>query len=85
LSNLSATQERERKGIEEQIAEEAHHLNDSNASYKNLTDDLQRSVIVIKNAAGVTVSAQATIAKAQALIQDNEKKLVNEKKKVEEL
>ena len=52
---------------------------------KDLTDDLQRSELVAKNAEGVIVRAWVVIAKAQALIHDNEQKLANEKKKMEEL
>ena len=42
LSKLRATQEREWKEVKEQIAKQAHHLNDSKASYQNLTDDPQK-------------------------------------------
>ena len=82
LSNHRSTQEYERKKIEVQIAVQSCHLNDSKARYQNLTDDLQRSKIITKSMQGVT---RAVIAKTQALIQDNELKLVNEKKKVEDL
>ena len=41
-------------------------------------------MIVTKNAEGVIASARAVIAKMQALIYDNEQKLMNEKKKMEE-
>ena len=57
----------------------------SKVSYQNLPDDLQRSEIVTKSVEGVIASAQAAIAKAQALIHDNELKLANERKRVEEL
>ena len=50
-----------------------------------MADDLQRSEIVTKGVEGVIASAQAAIAKAQALIHDNELKLANERKRVEEL
>ena len=40
LSNLRAAQEYNRKKVEEQIAEQTHHLDDSKASYQTLTDDL---------------------------------------------
>ena len=48
LDSLHANQERERKEVEEQIAEEVRHLDDSKASYQNLTEGLQRSGIIIK-------------------------------------
>ena len=38
-----------------------------------------------KNTEGVIASARVAISKVQALIHDNEQKLANEKKKVEEL
>jgi len=85
LSDLHAAQERDRKEVEEQIAEQACHLVDSKASYQNLTNNLQICKIVEHNAEGVIVSAQASIAKPQTLIQDNEQKHVNENKRVEEL
>ena len=44
--NLYINQERERKEIEEQIAEKAHCLDDFRTRYQNLADDLQRSEIV---------------------------------------
>ena len=42
-------------------------------------------MIITKNAEDVIASARAAIAKAWALIQDNEQKLANKKKKMEEL
>ena len=60
------------------------HLNDSKASYQNLTDDLQRSEIITKSVESVIASSWVAIAKVQALIQDNEKKLANEKKRANE-
>ena len=39
LNKLLATQECERKEMEEQMAEETHHLNDFQASYQRLVDD----------------------------------------------
>ena len=64
---------------------EAHCLDDSKVSYQNLTDDLQRSEIVTKGTEGVIASVRAVIAKPQALIHDNELKITNEKKRMEEL
>ena len=56
LINLRATKEHEWTEVGEQIAEHACHLNDSRASYQNLTNDLQRSVIITKNAEDVISS-----------------------------
>ena len=56
--DLRGNQERERKEIKEQIVEEARCLEDSKASYQNLTDDLQRSEIITKDAVGVIASAE---------------------------
>jgi len=58
---------------------------DSKASYQKLIYDLQKSEFITKGAEGAIASARAAIAKAQALIQDNEQKSANEKKKVEKL
>ena len=61
--------------MEEQMAEEAWHLNDFQASYQRLVDDSRESKVIIKNAEQVITNAQAAIAKAQTLIQVNEQKL----------
>ena len=50
-----------------------------------MADDHQRSEIITKGAEGVIASARAASAKAQALIHDNKLKVVNEKKRMEEL
>ena len=68
LSNLRATQKYDWKEVEEQIAEQARHLNDAEVNYQNLTNDLQRFEIIAKSAEGVIASARVMIAKAQALI-----------------
>ena len=44
--NLRASQERERKKIEEKIAEEARCLEEFKARYQNLKDHLYRSEII---------------------------------------
>jgi len=85
LSTLRATQKCEQKEVEEQIAEQSRHLDNSKASYQNLIDDLQRTEIITKCTEGATASARAAIAKEQALIWDNKKKLANKKKRAEEL
>ena len=72
LNKLLAAQECERKEIEEQMAEEACHFNEFQASYKRLLDDSRESEVITKNAEQVIANAQAAIAKAQALIQVNE-------------
>jgi len=50
-----------------------------------LTDDLHQSEVASKAMDDVIASARVAIAKAQALIQDHELKLANEKKRMEEL
>ena len=85
LNKLLATQECERKKMEEQMTEEAHHLNDFQASYQRLVDDSRESEVIIKNTEQVIANAQAAIAKAQALIQVNEQKLTVARKRLEEL
>ena len=50
LDKLLNAQEHERKEIEEQMAEEAHHLNDFQASYQRLVDDFRESEVITKNA-----------------------------------
>ena len=73
------------KNIEEQIAQQTRHLDDFKSSYQILTDDLQQSKFITKSAEGAISSPRAVIAKTQALIRDNEKKLANEKQRAEEL
>jgi len=62
--NLRATQERERKEIEERIAEYTHYINDSIFSYQSLIDDIHQSKVVSKTAEDVIASARVTIDKA---------------------
>ena len=83
--NLHATQELERKEIEEWIAEYTHHIEDSRVSYHSLINDIHQSEVVSKIAEDVIASARVAITKTQALIQYHELKLANEKRKVEEL
>ena len=85
LNKLLATQERKRKDIEEQMAKEARHFNEFQASYQRLVDDFMESKVITKNAEQVIANAQAAIAKAHALIQVNEQKLVATRKRLEEL
>ena len=66
LSKLLAAQEHERKEMEEQIAEEARHLQHFQA------DHSKESEIVIQSAEQVIATARVTIARAQALIETNE-------------
>ena len=63
LNKLLTAQECEQKEMEEQMAKEAYHLNDFQASYQRLVDDSRESEVVTKNAEQVTTTAQATIAK----------------------
>ena len=85
LNKLLATHECEWKEMEEQMAEEVHHLNDFHASYQRLVDDSREFKVITKNAKQVISNAQVAIAKAQALFQVNEQKLAVARKKLEEL
>ena len=85
LNNLFTAQECERKEMEEQMAEEARHLNVFQASYQRLVDDSRESEVITKNAEQIIATAQAVIAKTQALIQVNEQKFAAAKKRLEEL
>ena len=71
--------------IEEQMAEEARHLNDFQASYQRLVDDSREFEVISKNAEQVIATAQVAITKAQALIQVNEQKLAAARKRLDEL
>ena len=71
LSKLLTAQEYERKEIEEQMAEEACHLQHFQADYQKLFGDSKESEVVIQSAEQIIVTAQITIAKAQALIEVN--------------
>jgi len=72
LIKLLAAQERERKEIEKQMAEEARYFNEFQACYQRLIDNSRESAVFTKNAEQVITNAQEEIAKAQALIQVNE-------------
>jgi len=85
LNKILTIQECEKKEMEEQMAEEACHLHNFQASYQRLVDDSRESEVITKNAEQAITTARATIAKAQALIQVNEQKLVAARKKLEEL
>ena len=85
LSKLLAAQEHEKKEIEEQMAEEARHLHNFQADYQRLVDNSRESEIATNSVEQVIATARATIAKAQALIQVNEQKLVVTRKRLEEL
>ena len=71
--------------MKEQMAEEARHLYNFQASYQRLVDDSRESEVVTKNADQVITTAQAAIARVQALIQVNKEKLVAARKRLEEL
>ena len=72
LNKLLTAQECERKEMEEQMAEEARHFNEFQASYQRLVDDSRESEVVTKNAEQVITTVRVAIAKVQALIQVNE-------------
>jgi len=59
LNKLLIAQEREWKEMEEQMVEEARHLNDFQASYQRLVVDSRESEVITKN-------AEQAIAKVQA-------------------
>ena len=61
-----ATQEHERKEMEEQMAEEARHLHNFQANYQRLVEDSKESEVVTKSAEQVITTARAAIAKAQS-------------------
>ena len=75
----------QRKQIEEQIAEQIRHLDDSMSIYQTLIDDLRQSEFITKSAEGSIANARSVIAKAQTLIWDYKQKFANEKKRAEEL
>jgi len=83
LNKIHTTQECERKELEKQMAQEARHLNDFQASYQRLVDDTRESKIITKNAEQVIITTRVAIAKTQVLIQVNEQKLVVAKKRLE--
>jgi len=83
--NLRATQKWEQKKIEERIAKCTCHIDDFRVSYQSLINEIHQSEVVSKTAEDVIASARVAITKVQALIQDHELKLANEKRKVEEL
>ena len=64
---------------------EGHHFNEFQANYQRLVDDYRESEVITKNAEQVITNAQVAIATVQTLIQVNEQKLTNAKKKLEEL
>ena len=85
LNKLLTAQEHERKKMEEQMPEEAHHLHNFQASYQKMVDDSRKFEVITKNVEQVIITARADIAKAEALIQINEQKFVTVRGKLEEL
>ena len=71
--------------MEEQIAEEARHLQHFQADHQRLIGDSKESEIVIQSEEQVSTTARITIARAQALIEINEQKLAAARKRLEEL
>jgi len=63
LNKLLTAQKCERKEMEEQMAEEAHHLYDFQASYQRLVDDSRESEVITKNAEQVITTTQVAIAR----------------------
>ena len=82
LEDLCIKQERKRKEIEERIAECTRYIDSFRVSYQSLIDDIHQSEIVSKTVEDVIASTCLAIANVQALIQDHELKLANEKKKI---
>ena len=80
LSRLLAVQAQEQKEVEEQVAEEARHLQNFQADCQRLIDDSKESEIIIYNAEQVITTAQVAIAKAQALIEVNKRNLLSPKR-----
>ena len=83
--DLSIKQEQERREIEEWIAECTNQIDTFRVKFQGLIDDLHQSEATSKAVEDIIASAHVAIAKAQALIQDHELKLANEKKKMGEL
>ena len=67
------------------MAEEARHLQRFQADCQRLIGDSKESEIVIRSAEQVITTARIIIARAQALIEANEQKLVVARKRLEEL
>ena len=72
LSKLLAAQEHEEKEIEEQMSEEARHLQHFQTDYQRLVGDSKESEIVIQSAEQVIATSQITIARVQTFIEVNE-------------
>ena len=58
------------------MAEEARHLQRFQADHQRLIGDSKESEIVIQSAEQVITTARITVARAQALIEANEQKLI---------
>ena len=71
--------------MEEQIAEETRHLQHFQADHQRLIGNSKESEIIMQSVEQVIITARATIAKAEALIEINEQKLATARKKLEEL
>jgi len=84
LTRLLAAQEQERKEAEAQIAEETGHLEHSQAECQKLTGDSRESELIMQSTEQIIINARSAIAKAEALIAINEKKLATIRKKLEE-
>jgi len=84
LDRLLAAQEQERQEVEAQIAEEISNLERSQAECQKLTDDSKESELVMQSTEQAIINARAAIAKAEAVLALNEKKLATIKKRIEE-
>jgi len=84
LTRLLAAQERERQEVEAQIAEEISNLEHSQAECQKLADDSMESELVMQSTEHIIINARAAIAKAEAMLTINEKKLATIKKRLEE-
>jgi len=84
LTRLLSAQEQERQEVEAQITEEISNLDRSQAECQKLTNDSRESELVMQSTELVIINARAAIAKAEAVLTINEKKLATIKKRLEE-
>jgi len=76
LGKFCTDRERLHEEAEKEIAEESRHLDNIRVSYQTLLTNLWNSKLKAKSLEDVIASVREIIAKAQALIQDNEQVLV---------
>jgi len=63
LNKLLTAQECERKEMKEQMAQEARHLHDFQASYQRLVDDSKESEVITKNVEQVITTMRQLLPK----------------------